>query len=74
MTHRQCLFIACVVYAFAVPGVIACAALSSVTPDDRARAYKAHAAGIGALCKAYRFDRATGLVGEVPSMTEACSK
>lgn len=49
-----------------------CAALQSITPADRASAYAREAQGISALCKAYAFDRASGLVGEVPEMAQAC--
>ncbi len=54
-----------------------CALLESaraVTPAQRASAYKAHARGIDTLCAAYTFDRAAGLVGEVPDMTRACGE
>jgi hypothetical protein len=57
--------------AFAMVG---CAALRSVTPADRAAGYGAEARAVGTLCKAYRFDRAAGLVTDVPAMTAICSK
>lgn len=53
-------------------GPLACAALTKVTKDERARGYTGEAAAVHELCKAYRFDRATGLVDDVPSMTTLC--
>lgn len=50
----------------------ACAALQSVTPETRAAAYAREAQGVTAMCKAYRFDRSVGLVGEVPEMARVC--
>jgi len=52
---------------------LGCAALSSVTPADRAAGYEAEAKSIGALCEAYRFDRAAGLVADVPAMAKVCA-
>lgn len=68
------------VYAHAVVWLVAgfvlwltgCAALRSVTPADRAAAYKREAQALTLACKAYAWDRQQGLVGEVPEMTEAC--
>jgi hypothetical protein len=55
---------------------IGCAALTSaankVTPADRAKAYEAEANTAKLECKAYKFDRAAGLVPEVPAMSELC--
>lgn len=53
--------------------VVGCAALSNVTPADRAAAYKREAQGLAVTCKAYKFDRAQGLVTDVPEMTAACT-
>ncbi len=44
----------------------------SVTPADRAAAYERAAQSVSASCKAYRFDRAAGLVGDVPEMARVC--
>ncbi len=46
----------------------------SVTPADRASAYEAQAGAVQAACKAYAFDRAAGLVPEVPAMVELCER
>jgi hypothetical protein len=51
---------------------LSCAALQRVTPADRAKAYEAEAQATALECKAYRFDRAAGLVADVPSMTKLC--
>lgn len=51
---------------------IGCSALARVTPADRAQGYASEAKAVGALCKAYRFDRAAVLVEEVPAMVELC--
>lgn len=53
--------------------VAGCGAFSKVTPVDRADAYTAQARAAELACRAYVFDRAGGLVGEVPSMTKLCS-
>jgi hypothetical protein len=50
-----------------------CAALQSVAPADRAAGYGAEAKAVNALCKAYRFDRASGLVNDVPEMSKVCA-
>jgi hypothetical protein len=50
----------------------ACGVFRAVTPADRAAGYAAEAKAISAACKAYRFDRAAGLVPEVPAMAELC--
>jgi hypothetical protein len=44
----------------------------SVTPADRAKAYDAEAKSAQLACKTYRFDRAVGLVPDVPAMTALC--
>ena len=49
-----------------------CAVFARVTPADRARAYEGEARAVEVLCKAYRFDRATGLTNEAPAMAELC--
>jgi hypothetical protein len=51
---------------------LGCSALASVTPSHRAQGYAAEAKAVATLCKAYRFDRAAGLVPDVPAMTELC--
>lgn len=50
-----------------------CSAFRSVTPADRADAYAAQARATELTCKAYRFDRASGLVGDVPTMAKLCA-
>ncbi len=52
--------------------VIACAALQNITPDERASVYRARAKTLELECKAYRFDRAAGLVGDVPARARVC--
>lgn len=55
-------------------GGLGCAALSSVKPTDRAHAYEAVPKTVKAECEAYAFDRASGLVPEVPAMTDLCKR
>lgn len=43
-----------------------------VTPAERAMAYTDEATVAGAECAAYKFDRAAGLVPEVPAMSKLC--
>ncbi len=52
---------------------IACALFKSVTPADRASAYAREAQAAQVACKAYQFDRAAGLVTEVPEMARVCA-
>ncbi len=56
----------------ALPFTASCAVLQSVTPADRAKAYESEASAVVLACKAYRFDRAAGLVADVPAMAELC--
>lgn len=72
MTHTQKDLTQAGVLALVLACLFGCAALSSVTPADRAQAYAAEARGVATLCKAYRFDRSVGLVADVPAMTELC--
>jgi hypothetical protein len=58
---------------FAGLALAGCAAFASVTPADRAKAYSVEAATARAECKAYEFDRAAGLVTEVPAMARLCA-
>jgi hypothetical protein len=53
--------------------VLSCSAFSKVTPADRAEAYDAQARTTELACKAYAFDRASGLVGDVPNMAKLCA-
>ena len=57
----------------AVGCVTGCAALGSITPAGRQVAYQKEAQTVEVLCKAYRFDRATGLTLEAPAMTRLCA-
>lgn len=61
-----------VLIAFATAFTFGCAALQNITPADRAAAYERDAAGMSVLCKAYRFDRASGLSDAAPKMAKAC--
>jgi hypothetical protein len=49
-----------------------CAAFQSITPAHRAQGYELDAKAARLACKAYRFDRAAGLVPDVPAMSELC--
>lgn len=49
-----------------------CAYFSKVTPEVRASAYESHARASAVACKAYKFDRATGLTLDVPAMNALC--
>jgi hypothetical protein len=52
--------------------ILALNGCASITPENRAKGYALEAADFRFKCKAYRFDRSAGLVGDVPTMTEAC--
>ncbi len=49
-----------------------CAALSKVTPAERATAYAGEAKALQAVCDAYRFDSEAGLTDEVPELEKLC--
>ena len=61
----------CVLLAMWLP-ILGCAALQNITPAQRAAAYEREAVGVSVLCKAYRFDRASGLTDAAPKMAKAC--
>jgi hypothetical protein len=71
---RRVLDLAVALAAFALGSALSlgCAALQGATPADRAAGYAAEAKTVGALCKAYHFDRSVGLVPDVPAMAEIC--
>lgn len=45
---------------------------ASVTPQDRAEAYRYFAKDVKFKCAAYHFDLSANLTPEVPEMTEVC--
>lgn len=49
-----------------------CAAFGKVTPQDRQTVYELEGKSDLALCKAYRFDLASGLTEPAPSMAKLC--
>lgn len=54
-------------------GLAGCSSLARVTPADRAAGYTAQAKAAELSCRAYVFDRAHGLVDEVPAMVKLCA-